>query len=503
MQLSEMKMKRVITIIACCIFMASGISFAKTNAQDPVKLNDALATARDHLSKYTGSQVIISDLCYLISRNDDPVALSVAEKAVTDASPEPGALAWVFKLEPSGYVVVSASSVLPEIPAWSFTGDFGRPEAGNPLYSLLKSDLTVRLDYALERGKRWAGRAGEHHIDKSGDRPEQWPAGGDGWLATNWTQNAPYNNLCPMDPLTSTRSYAGCPAVAMAQILNFHKNTNNTHFSDNDDYYHSYAGRNYWIDDDYAQNGFPSFDQLNVYLDTLNAHYNRNESLSGTDKAALVFACGVACTQVFTSQASGTFGVNQAFDAYQRFGFSTAVLLDETSADLYDRLKQNMMDTLPAHLAVVDPSWQTGHNVVVDGYNSDDYYHLNFGWGGMYNGWYLLPEEIPYNLTVVEGVVLDISKDTTTVSSHHLLAGQALAFPNPSAGRLTIAFPDAPGQVFWVRIFNPAGCLMESREGIRGSSIAMDLSDRPGGLYLYTIGDRQGRTTTGKFMINR
>jgi len=49
-----------------------------------------------------------------------------------------------------------------------------------------------------------------------------------------------------------------------------------------------------------------------------------------------------------------------------------------------------------------------GHNVVIDGYNTDEYFHLNFGWGGTYNGWYLLPDEIPYGLTVIEGAIVDI-----------------------------------------------------------------------------------------------
>lgn len=497
-----MDMKRVFTIIVCCIFIADSITFAKTNTQNPVKLNDALATARHHLSKYNANSMIISDLCYLISRSADPIALSVAETAVNSDCPEPGALAWVFKLDPAGYVVVSASSDLPAIPAWSFTGDFGQPETGNPLYCLLKADLTVRLGYALEKGIRLAGRAGDSLTDKSGDRPEKWPSVGDGWLSTNWTQNAPYNNLCPMDPLTSTRSYAGCPAVAMAQILNFHKNTNNTHFNDYDDYYHSYAGRNYQIDDDYALNGFPSFDQLNVYLDTLNAHYNGNISLTSTDKAALVFACGVACTQVFTSQASGTFGVNQAFDAYQRFGFSTSVLLNETNNDLYDRLKQNMMDTLPSHLAVVDPSWQTGHNVVVDGYNTDDYYHLNFGWGGMYNGWYLLPEEIPYNLTVVEGVVVDIMKDTSSVNSQLIATENPAVFPNPSTGISTVTFSNPHHKPHALSIISTAGQLIEFRNNITGSEIRVNTVAWPAGMYVFIIRDGEGRQTSGKLMVN-
>ena len=38
------------------------------------------------------------------------------------------------------------------------------------------------------------------------------------------------------------------------------------------------------------------------------------------------------------------------------------------------------------------------------------YYHLNFGWGGSYNGWYLLPDDMPYGLTILKAVIVDIGK---------------------------------------------------------------------------------------------
>jgi hypothetical protein len=240
----------------------------------------------------------------------------------------------------------------------------------------------------------------------------QWPPAGTtatgGWLENNWDQGSPYNNSCPLDPVTGARSVAGCPAVAMAQILNFHQDTNGTSFDDADDYYHSYDGRSYWIDDDYKAHEFPSFDQLSASLDALDIRYRDQIPITDSDRASLTFACGVAAHQVYTSSISGTFGVNQALQAYQKFSVTQAELLDEFSTDLWSRLSQNMKDALPAHLAVVNESSTAGHNVVVDGYNTDDYYHLNFGWGGAANGWYLLPSEIPYDLTVIEGVIVDI-----------------------------------------------------------------------------------------------
>ncbi len=136
--------------------------------------------------------------------------------------------------------------------------------------------------------------------------------------------------------------------------------------------------------------------QLNTYLTTLQSHYEDQIPPTNTDKAAMTFACGVAATQVYDAQGSGTFGVNQAYDAYQRFNCTTISLLDEDDPDLYQRLSSNIKDAFPAHLAVVNEEWTSGHNLVVDGYNTDNYYHLNFGWGGSHNGWYFIPDEIPY-----------------------------------------------------------------------------------------------------------
>ena len=152
----------------------------------------------------------------------------------------------------------------------------------------------------------------------------------DGLLTSYWTQNYPYNQLCPRDPMNNNSySVAGCPAIAMGQIINYLRTTQDTRFSDDDDYAHHYAGRNYYIDDDWESLKFPSFPQLNEMLDSVDAAFQRGEELSDLLKAAVVFACGTACTQIYTSQGSGTFYVDQAFEAYQRFGFTDCLLFRE------------------------------------------------------------------------------------------------------------------------------------------------------------------------------
>lgn len=332
-------------------------------------------------------------------------------------------LFYVFELQPPGYLIVTSSYDLPPVLAYSFTTNFQKYSRDNPLFDMVYADVTLRLQsidalpssILQDRHLQWDTY--KKGIPLTNDHFEQWPEEGTtptgGWLWTNWHQNAPYNNFCPLDLYNGgARSVAGCPAVTMAQILNYHNTTMNVTFTDTDDYYHAYGGNNYWIDNNYVTYGFKSFPQLNTYLQTLQSHYENQIPPTNDDKAAITFACGIAATQVYGAGGSGTFGVDQAFEAYQRFNCTTIALLDDNDPDIYERMSSNMKDALPAHLAVVNEGWTVGHNVVLDGYNTDNYYHVNFGWGGSYNGWYLIPEELPYELTVIEGVIVDILKNT-------------------------------------------------------------------------------------------
>ena len=125
-------------------------------------------------------------------------------------------------------------------------------------------------------------------------------------LSSHWTQEYPYNQHCPRDPLENNKhSYAGCPAVVMGQILNYLQTTQGTRFDDSDDYYTgNYFGRQFHIDDDWDTYGFPSFPQLNEMLDSADATFQRGEALSNSLKGAVVFACGVACKPVYSASDS-------------------------------------------------------------------------------------------------------------------------------------------------------------------------------------------------------
>jgi len=406
------KLKTTTVFIVVGIFLGAGIL--------PPMNGNGLPGPSDvsfHIQKDIAIQVALATLSEL-----GKTEFSLTEPLqIKNEKQEP--LFYVFTLQPQGYLIVTGSYDLPPVIAYSFLNNYKEDTNINPLYDLLYADLTLRLqtihllpqDILQQRHLQWDSCMNGNSAPSQ--RFEQWPPEGTtptgGWLLANWHQNAPYNDFCPLDIAHGgTRSVAGCPAVAIAQILNYHNTTMQIVFDDSDDYYHNYLGNQYWIDNNYEPYNFPSFPQLNSYLSILQSHYENHIPPTNDDKAAITFACGVAARQVYAASGSGTFNVNQAYQAYQRFNCSTAALLYPSSPDLYDRMLNNMKDALPAHLAVVNPQWTAGHNVVIDGYNTNDYYHVNFGWGGAYNGWYLIPDELPYSLTVIEGVIVDILKNT-------------------------------------------------------------------------------------------
>lgn len=324
-------------------------------------------------------------------------------------------LAYVFNGKDGGYVVVSANESIVPVICYSETGVY---EEGSPLDDIIKADLQWRVahlaDIPVEQRQKAQKEREELMSRASGSRTIlQWPpqgyTNGGGWVAVNWNQSAPYNNFCPIKISTSERSVAGCPAIAMGQILVFHQTINQTRFNASDRYYHNYT-QSFWIDDAWETYQFLSFDSLNTYLDIIDQKFASNQAFDNNDKAALSLAAGYACKSVYDPAGSGTYAVSQAYDAYQRFGFTESILMDTTFSndEIVEKMINNIKKARPVHLATVDVNWASGHNVVCDGYRDNGFFRLNMGWGGTYNNWYRLPDEFPMGLTVFEGIVADI-----------------------------------------------------------------------------------------------
>jgi len=418
-------------------------------------------------------------------------------------------VAMLFHFDPKGFMIVANSEGVAPIYAWSTDHEFDLPFGfASEIKKAITRDLQVRMQESWRNSAEKMKQIREKwtaFLNGSTRSPmfEQWPPEGTtstgGWLETNWTQTFPYNSMCPMDLNAGTRSVAGCPATAMAQILNYHREINQTRFSTGDDYYHNYgSGNRYWIDDDYQTRGFPCYDTLNLWLDTLESAYQAGTPLTNNLKAALTFACGVAAQQVYTASVSGTFGLEQAIMAFQRFGFVESRLVFPEDTSLNTLIANNVKASLVVQLGLLVSTGSGGHNVVVDGYNTDEYYHFNFGWGGSANGWYTLPpENIPYNLTIIEGAVLDIKSALyTNVSEQTNTRSSVFVYPNPCHDKISLM---GITEEACLHLFDITGCEV-FRTPVQAQAQVVTLPGLAPGCYLYKIMANDHLLSSGKLI---
>lgn len=424
-------------------------------------------------------------------------------------------LAWVADLSPQGFVLISGYRILRPVLAYSFESNWHCGGQEQRIFlDILRADLTLRLRHAKSRNVVSEEIVREWHQLILGNCSnagfEQWPPEGTtptgGWLFTNWTQSHPYNSMCPVDPNTHQRSYAGCPATAMSQILHCLMEINATTLGDQDDYYHNFGpGNQYWIDDDWQDFGFPDFDSLNIYLDSIQQNYVAQKPLSVQQIAALNFASGAMLKQVYSSSVSGTWGIEQAADAFQRAGFEESRLVYDSDTLLCIDLAENIKNGWPAQLGLLDPQGTVGHNVVVDGYNTNEFYHLNFGWGGSSNGWYTMPPtSAPYNLTVIEGVVMDIIGDNPHVGLpvNHSRPDVDIRFI-PGENCLEVSLSDQIHEPVWVLISNISGQPVFKSQPLSATSgrkLKFSIPSLKRGFYLVSV-LANGRQISGRSMI--
>ncbi len=200
-----------------------------------------------------------------------------------------------------------------------------------------------------------------------------------------WGQNTTYNSKCPYDATFARNTPTGCVAVTMAQIMRYHK------------FPFSGTGSNSYNHSKYGT--------LNA--DFGNTVYNWNNmpaqpTESNEDIATLMYHCGVAVKMnygvVYNYTLMSSAYVSNAYTALAtNFGYSSAELLDWSNyssyLDIYFNILRNeIVEQRPVFYELgggPDSNPNPGHTVVLDGID-DDYFHLNFGWEGQNDGYYLL-----------------------------------------------------------------------------------------------------------------
>lgn len=186
-------------------------------------------------------------------------------------------------------------------------------------------------------------------------------------LNTNWSQNFPYNYLCdnPNEP-------AGCGTIAIAQIMNYYRHPNSYQWDD----MHIFPNTQILIRDVKRALGNTHSSNNNTINNALHSFeyesYYSNHSSSSAFNQLYYSRKPILMTGILPNSNSGHAWI---CDGVQRINYFLSYFIE-----VFYRNEYQSPEDFPSIEAP---------NRINGGHYNDTYYHMNWGWGGDCNGWYL------------------------------------------------------------------------------------------------------------------
>lgn len=220
-------------------------------------------------------------------------------------------------------------------------------------------------------------------------------------LTTEWNQGDPYNIKVP-NFFTYGKSVTGCVATAMAQAI-YHVWKTSEFPTVTTTVIPAYVCTKNWNVGGVAQQihvpavPITTFDWTNML-----SVYSGSETTEEKNAVAdLMLCCGASVKMEYANSQNGgsTSYVSRIPDAFRTyFGFDNSVrhlarVLYSTS-EWEDIIYTELSNNRPVIYG--GQSSNGGHAFVCDGYDGNGYFHINWGWGGNHDGYFLLSAMNPY-----------------------------------------------------------------------------------------------------------
>ena len=250
---------------------------------------------------------------------------------------------------------------------------------------------------------------------------EKYKPSVDHLLTSTWNQNSPYNDLCPKD--TKGAGYpSGCVATALSQIMYFHKYPETGQGSKQ----YSFKPAEGVGELLSANFGETTYDWAHMLDNYVSGSYTEEQ---GNAVATIMLHCGVAVEMNYTPTGSGAYssearnGLVSFFKYHQNAGllYRTYYSLEEWMDIIYNELNCNR----PIYYAGADAN-RGGHAFVLDGYDSNGFVHINWGWGANGgNGYFDITLLNPsgYEFSQGQDMIIGIDKpDADIVYESHVVS---------------------------------------------------------------------------------
>ena len=336
---------------------------------------------------------------YLISKGKILNQGRTPYRSVRSVAGEPqSAYYYVFNAEGgNGYVIVSGDDRTPEILGYVDNGSFDEDAIPENMKSWLQlyvdqikflADNDITVDKHAIRARKMT-RSTRHSIPVL--------------INSRWDQGQPYNITCPYYYLEDdekeatalpkkTGPAAGCVATAMAQVVNFYKFPAKTK-AIIPAYSITYTSKKNGSQKTVSQKAIPRntlIDWDNI-CDTYSWPSGHIANKQDSAVANLMHMCGQA-VQMHYGPSSGAVTSNAKDVFVNMFGFDdSAYWVDRSSCSIdewFDLIYNELNSGFP--VLFNGHSSGGGHAFVIDGFDGEQLFHVNWGWGGGSDGWFLI-----------------------------------------------------------------------------------------------------------------
>ena len=349
-----------------------------------------LGTASSLATPISESEALQRAIAFMQQRGKTIDLPSNVRRAPTQGTGNTAEAYYVFNLQDEGgFVVVSGDDRTPAILGYADSGSFNVDDIPDGLRYLLGqyADEMAWLDAHPEYA--------EHDVAASRAASVRQPVAP--LLQSRWDQVAPYNNLCP--EVDNERTVTGCVATSIAQVMYYYKWPQQQTAT-----IPGYTTRDLEI---------PMKELDPIYFDwdkMTDTYDNSASSESGNAVAQLMLYCGQAVHMNYNVASTGGSSANSGtpvgmLKAY--FGYDADFVQRKhyTYQQWVDLIYDEVVETRPVVFS--GQSVGGGHSFVCDGYDSGDYFHINWGWSGAGNGYFRLSAFNPYEQGVGGSSTLD------------------------------------------------------------------------------------------------
>lgn len=352
-------------------------------------------------------------------------------KSVTDEA------YYIYNRAGGGYVIISGDDRIAPILGYSEDGSFPTEDIPEGLQGWMNT-YTEHISALLASG----GLQSSQVINQKGGL---YPTSVAPFIQTKWNQDVPYNHYCPVyqSGTGEINSLVGCVGTAMAQVMKYYnyptKGTGSNSYTS--------QTRNLEVSANFGETTYDWSNMLNSY--TEDGYTEENWKAVAT----LMYQCGVSVNMDYCTDDQGTSSA-VSHDIVKSLvnNFSYDVNISTLTRDYYST--GEWMNIIKTELSLLRPivysgfsTNSNGHTFVIDGYDNNDLLHVNWGYGGHFDGYFNLSILNPKdgantgydyseNYYFNQNMVIGIQKPTTESVYYPLLTLESELFSTAaSVGR--------------------------------------------------------------------